>query len=82
MVFFLLFCVIAMWQLTWPDHFSDFETFFTNDLFLNAAHTLFNLKIYSNMFWKAFDLSYLVTTRHAENLGFSADNFKFNMLNL
>ena len=77
MVYFLLFCVIAMWQLTWPDHFSDFDTFFCLWLFFNAAHSLFNLKIYWNMFWKALYLDYLVTTILAENLGFSAGNFKF-----
>ena len=63
---FLLFCVIAMWQLTWPDHFSDFDTFFCLWLFFNAAHSFFNLKIYWNMFWKALDLGYLVTTILAE----------------
>ena len=66
MVYFLFFYVIAMWQLTWPDHFSDFETFLPYDFFSMMHIHFFNLKKYWNMFWKALDPGYLVNTMHAE----------------
>jgi len=84
MVYFLLFCVIAMWQLTWPDHFSDFDTFFCLWLFFNASHSSFNLKIYWNIFWKALDLGYLVKTILAEKSRIFHGQFqiKKNLFNL